>query len=112
MAEVDALQQQLHQLELAMATLTGEVRALRELKAQDHEHIRTQISEVDHKRRTTDVTMKALHDRLDLYPPPDKVHSTVDQLAALRNRLAGAIAAGMALGIGGGTALGQILAGG
>lgn len=110
-AEVDDLRTAVHQVELALATLTGEVKALRELKAQDHQHLSDQLREVDHKRRSTDATVTALHNRIDEYPAPSKVTETVEGFSELKNRLIGAIVAGMALGVGGGTAVGQLIGG-
>lgn len=110
--EANALREGLHQVELGLANLTGEVRALRELKTQDKEEIERRLREEAEKRAETDAAAKALHNRLDRYPPPEDVTSTVKEFAALRNRLAGAILAGMALGVGGGTAVGQWIAGG
>ena len=109
MDEIDELRDQLHRVELALERLSGRVEGMIGLKSTEHEHMREQIAEVDHKRKTTDVTMKALHDRLDEFPAPGKVQETVDGFTALKNRLAGAVAAGMALGIGGGISLGQLI---
>lgn len=110
MEEIGEIREGLHKVELAVATLTGEVRSLRELKTQDKEEIERRLREESEKRGATDAAVKAAHNRLDRYPAPEEVAHTVRDFAAFKNRVAGAMLAGMTLGIGGGTALGQWIA--
>jgi hypothetical protein len=102
-ADVNGLHEALHRLELVVAGLAGEVKAMSESRKTDYDHLIERIGEVNHKRRSTDAALEKAIDLLREYPKPkhiEDLQADVESLMAWRQKMIG-----IALGIGAGSGL-------
>ena len=97
------LADRIQELAITVAGLAGEVKAMREARQTDYDHLIERIEQANHRRRTTDATLEKAIELLHAYPKPSTIEALiveVDQLQGWRQRMVG-----MALGIAAGSGL-------
>lgn len=72
----------------AVASIRGSIDTLAAVKAGEVKDLANQVSDVRHDHKSTKLTVSALHDRLDKYPDPTSLQSTLDQFGSKLDGLA------------------------